>query len=90
MQSHKPAVAPFIANGGSYFAALPSGPELPHKEQLVRLFQGAQRCIVPPSNVFDFQQGTSGTAIPPQVLPKLQKNTTYQAGTVFKLKNVTL
>jgi iron complex outermembrane receptor protein len=80
----------FIANGGSYFATLPSGSlNYRLKNNWSAYVQAATGAIVPPSNVFDFQQGTSGTAIPPQVLPKLQKNTTYQAGTVFKLKNVT-
>ena len=46
--------------------------------------------IVPPSSTFDFNQGTTGLAIPVATLPKQQHNTTYQGGTVFKLKNVTL
>jgi len=80
----------FIANGGSYFATLPSGSlNYRLKNNWSAYVQAATGSIVPPSNVFDFQQGTSGTAIPPQVLPKQQKNTTYQTGTVFKLKNVT-
>ena len=51
--------------------------------------QAAQGSVVPPSSVFDFSQGTSGNAIPVATLPKQQKNTTYQAGTVLKLKRVT-
>ena len=51
--------------------------------------QAAQGSIVPPSSVFDFNQ-TAGAAIGTQVtLPKQQKNTTYEGGTVLKLKNVT-
>jgi iron complex outermembrane receptor protein len=81
----------FIVNGGSYFSVLPSGSvNYRIRNNWSAYFQGAQGSIVPPSSVFDFQQGTSGTAIPPAVLPKQQLNTTYQAGTVFKLKYVTL
>jgi iron complex outermembrane receptor protein len=87
-----PSINPnqFISNGGSYFAVLPSASlNYRIKNNWSAYVQAAQGSIVPPSNVFDFQQGTSGTAIPPQVLPKQQKNTTYQTGTVFKLKKVT-
>jgi len=45
---------------------------------------------VPPSSVFDFNQSTSGAAPVAITLPKQQKNTTYQGGTVLKLRNVTL
>jgi iron complex outermembrane receptor protein len=83
--------AAFIANGGSYFSVLPSGSvNYRIRSNWSAYFQGAQGSIVPPSSVFDFQQGTSGTAIPPAVLPKQQLNTTYQAGSVVKLKYVTL
>jgi iron complex outermembrane receptor protein len=80
----------FIANGGSYFATLPSL-SLNYRLQSgwSAFAQVAQGSIVPPSSVFDFQQGTTGAAIPPAVLPKQQKNTTYEAGTVLKLKRVT-
>ena len=82
--------ASFIANGGSYFAALPSGSaNYRIKSNWSAYFQGATGSVVPPTSVFDFQQGTSGSAIPPAVLPKQQKNLTYQAGTVLKLKYVT-
>ena len=82
--------AAFIANGGSYFATLPSG-DINYRinDNWSAYVQAAQGSIVPPSAVFDFSQGTTGQAIPPAVLPKQQKNTTYQAGTVFKLKHVT-
>jgi len=80
----------FISNGGTYFATLPSGSvNYRIKQNWSVYFQGATGSIVPPSSVFDFQQGTSGAAIPPAVLPKQQKNTTYQGGTVFKLKYLT-
>jgi iron complex outermembrane receptor protein len=82
--------ASFIANGGSYFATLPSL-SLNYRIQnnWSAFAQVAQGSIVPPSSVFDFQQGSSGVAIPPATLPKQQKNTTYEAGTVLKLKRVT-
>jgi iron complex outermembrane receptor protein len=82
--------ASFITNGGTYFATLPSGSvNYRIQDNWSVYFQGATGSIVPPSSVFDFQQGTSGTAIPPATFPKQQKNTTYQGGTVFKLKYVT-
>jgi iron complex outermembrane receptor protein len=39
--------------------------------------------------VFDFNQGTTGNAIAVETLPKQQRSTTYQTGTVVKLKRVT-
>jgi iron complex outermembrane receptor protein len=50
--------------------------------------QVATGSVVPPSKVFDYTQSASG--IPVKTLPKQQRNTTYQAGTVLKLKRVTL
>jgi len=44
--------------------------------------------VVPPSKVFDYVQ--SATSIPVKTLPKQQRSTTYQTGTVIKLKRVTL
>jgi iron complex outermembrane receptor protein len=80
----------FISNGGTYFATLPSGSiNYRIKPNWSVYFQGATGSVVPPSKVFDFQQGTSGTAIPPLVLPKQQKNTTYQGGTVIKTRYIT-
>ncbi len=81
----------FVANGGSFFATLPSVVGNYRLRQNLSVYaQYAQGSIVPPSNVFDYQQGaTPGTFIPVQTLPKQQKNTTYQAGFVSKLKRVT-
>jgi iron complex outermembrane receptor protein len=78
----------FIANGGSYFATLPSG-TINYRilSNWSAYVQAAQGSIVPPSAVFDFTQGPNGT--PVGTLPKQQKNTTYQTGTVLKLKRVT-
>jgi iron complex outermembrane receptor protein len=90
--SQNPAINPkaFVANGGSYFSTLPSGSiNYRIKNNWSAYVQAAQGSIVPPSSVFDFNQGTTGNVIPPAVLPKQQKNTTYQTGTVLKLKYFT-
>jgi iron complex outermembrane receptor protein len=89
----KPATynpAAFISNGGNYFAVLPSG-SLNYRifNNWSAYVQAATGSIVPPSSVFDFKQSTPGVVIKPNPAPKQQKNTTYQAGTVFKLKRVT-
>jgi iron complex outermembrane receptor protein len=87
-----PAINPnaFIANGGSYFSTLPSGSiNYRIRNNWSAYVQAAQGSIVPPSSVFDYNQGTTGNVIPPAVLPKQQKNTTYQTGTVLKLKYIT-
>ncbi len=85
-----PNPASFITNGGSYFATLPSvAGNYRLKNNWSAFAQYAQGSIVPPSNVFDFNQGTTGSSIAVSVLPKQQKNTTYEAGTVLKLKKVT-
>ena len=51
--------------------------------------QFAQGSIVPPSAVFDYKQSTNGVLIPVAQLPKQQKNTTYQTGTMLIFKKVT-
>jgi iron complex outermembrane receptor protein len=80
--------AQFITNGGSYFATLPSvAGNYRIKNNWSAYAQYATGTITPPSNTFDFTQSANGT--PVSVLPKQQKNTTYQTGTVLKLKNVT-
>jgi iron complex outermembrane receptor protein len=80
--------ASFISNGGSYFATLPSASANYRLKNNWSVYgQYAQGSIVPPSSVFDFNQGTTGIAV--ATLPKQQKNTTYQTGTVLKLKKVT-
>ena len=85
-----PNPAAFITNGGSYFATLPSVSGNYRLRNNWSVFgQFAQGSIVPPSSVFDFNQGTTGSAIKVATLPKQQKNSTYEAGTVLKLKKVT-
>jgi iron complex outermembrane receptor protein len=81
--------ASFVADGGSYFATLPSvaGNYRIHNNWSAYA-QYATGTIDPPSSTFDFAQSPTGT--PVAVLPKQQKTTTYQTGTVLKLKYVTL
>lgn len=81
--------ASFIANGGSYFATLPSvAGNYRIRNNWSAYAQYATGSITPPSSTFDFTQSATGT--PVATLPKQQKVTTYQTGTVLKLKNVTL
>jgi iron complex outermembrane receptor protein len=83
--------ASFITNGGSYFSTLPSlDGNYRIRNNWSVYAQVAQGSIVPPSNVFDFSQGTTGNAVPVATLPKQQKNTTFQTGTVLKLRRATL
>jgi iron complex outermembrane recepter protein len=79
----------FIANGGSYFATLPSVAGNYRMKSNWSLYgQYATGSITPASSTFDFTQSSTGT--PVATLPKQQKVTTYQTGTVLKLKNATL
>jgi iron complex outermembrane receptor protein len=85
-----PNPAAFISNGGSYYAALPSiDANYRLKSNWSVYGQLATGSIVPPSNVFDFNQGTTGLPVPVETLPKQQRSTTYQTGTVLKLHNLT-
>ncbi|MGA1982170.1 MAG: TonB-dependent receptor [Acidobacteriaceae bacterium] len=80
----------FAANQGSYLATLPSLNLNYRIQPNWSVFaQAAQGSIVPPSSVFDYAQTNSNGIAPQVTLPKQQKNTTYEAGTVLKLKNVT-
>lgn len=81
--------ADFISNGGGYFATLPSvaGNYRIHNNWSV-YGQYATGSIDPPTSTFDFTQSATGT--PVSRLPNQQKTTTYQTGTVIKLKRVTL
>jgi len=82
--------ASFITNGGSYFATLPAIVANYRLRTNWSVYgQLATGSIVPPSSVFDFNQGTTGQAVAVATLPKQQRSTTYQGGTVFKLKNAT-
>jgi iron complex outermembrane receptor protein len=78
----------FITNGGSYSAWLPSVDANYRLRSNWSIYgQIATGSVVPPSKVFDYTQGPTGT--PVRTLPKQQRNTTYQAGTVLKFKRVT-
>jgi iron complex outermembrane receptor protein len=79
----------FVANGGGFFATLPSvaGNYRIQNDWSVYA-QYATGSIAPASGTFDFTQSSTGT--PVAALPKQQKVTTYQTGTVLKLKNATL
>jgi iron complex outermembrane receptor protein len=82
--------AAFITNSGSYYATLPSiDANYRLKSNWSVYGQLSTGSIVPPSSVFDFNQGTTGKAIAVETLPKQQRSTTYQTGTVVKLKRVT-
>ncbi len=82
----------FVTNGGSYFSTLPSADiNYRVKRNWSAYVQVARGSIVPPSSVFDYAQGTTpGSFVPVATLPKQQLNTTYQTGTVLKLKRATL
>ena len=78
----------FITNGGNYSAWLPSiDANYRLKSNWSVYGQVSTGSVVPPSKVFDFIQGPNGT--PVQTLPKQQRSTTYQTGTVVKFKRVT-
>jgi iron complex outermembrane receptor protein len=78
----------FITNSGSYSAWLPSiDANYRLKSNWSIYGQVATGSVVPPSKVFDYTQSPGGT--PVKTLPKQQRSTTYQAGTVLKLKRVT-
>ncbi len=80
--------ASFISNGGAYFATLPSVAGNYHIHNNWSAYaQYATGSIEPPSSTFDFTQSATGT--PVSTLPKQQKTTTYQTGSVLKLKRVT-
>ena len=81
--------AAFIANGGSYLSVLPSVAANYHIHNNWSVYaQYATGTITPPTSTFDFTQSATGT--PVSTLPEQQKTTTYQTGTVLKLKRVTL
>ncbi len=82
-----------VYNHGSYSAWLPSLDfNYRIQPQWAIYAQAATGSIVPPSSVYDYYQ-TPTKAVPnPQLTtkPKQQRSTTYQIGTVFKAKRVTL
>ena len=90
---------PFISNHGSYTAWLPSlDANYRIKGSWSVYGQLSTGSVVPPSSVFDYNQtvtqptATSAGNPTPTIgqAPKQQRSTTYQFGTVAKLKRVTL
>ena len=82
----------FITNGANYYKTLPSlDGNYRIKSNWSVYGQVATGSIVPPSSVFDYAQSETPGApfIPLETPPKQQKSTTYQTGTVLKLKRVT-
>ena len=78
----------FITNSGSYSSWLPSiDANYRLKNNWSVYGQVSTGSVVPPSKVFDYTQNAAG--IPVKTLPKQQRSTTYQTGTVLKLKRVT-
>ncbi|QHN05266.1 TonB-dependent receptor [Granulicella sp. WH15] len=78
----------FITNSGSYSAWLPSIDANYRIKNIWSVYgQLSTGSVVPPSKVFDYTQSAAG--IPVKTLPKQQRSTTYQGGTVLKLKHVT-
>lgn len=78
----------FITNSGSYSAWLPSiDGNYKLSNNWSAYAQLATGSVVPPSKVFDYQQSATGT--PVKTLPKQQRSTTYQFGSIVKLRHVT-
>jgi iron complex outermembrane receptor protein len=85
--------APFISNHGSFPAWLPSiDANYRVRSNWSAYGQLSTGTIVPPSNVYDYNQTISPTNLTPviQTPVKQQRSTTYQFGTVAKLKRMTL
>ena len=84
--------APFVRNYGTYNAWLPSiDGNYRIRSNWSAYAQLGTGSVIPPSSVYDFNQ-TPTKAVPnPGLLtpPKQQRSTTYQFGTVVKLKRVT-
>jgi iron complex outermembrane receptor protein len=81
----------FITQHGSYGAWLPSiDANYRIRSNWSAYGQLSTGSIVPPSNVYDFNQGTTGHSVAPLTPPRQQRSTTYQIGSVVKLKRVTL
>ena len=83
----------FISNYGTYSAWLPSlDGNYRLRSNWTAYGQLATGTIVPPSNVYDYNQTVSASNPNPHlgIAPKQQRSTTYQFGTVLKLKRLTL
>jgi len=83
----------FVSNYGNYSAWLPSiDGNYRIRNNWSAYAQFSTGTIVPPSNVYDYNQTVSATNPNPHigVAPKQQRSTTYQFGTVLKLKRLTM
>ncbi len=85
--------SPFVTNHGSYTAWLPSA-DANYRilNNWSAYFQVSTGSIVPPSSVYDYNQTITASNPNPMIAnpPKQQRSTTYQGGTVLKLKRLTL
>ena len=83
----------FISNSGNYSAWLPSiDGNYRIRSNWSAYGQLSTGTIVPPSNVYDYNQTVSAANPNPHIAtaPKQQRSTTYQFGSVVKLKRLTL
>ena len=83
----------YVSNYGNYKAWLPSLDANYHILSNWTVYaQVSTGSVVPPSSVYDYNQTVSATNPTPSigVPPKQQRSTTYQGGSVIKLKRVTL
>ncbi len=83
---------PYVTNHGGYGAWLPSlVANYRLKSNWTAYGQLSTGSIIPPSSVYDYNQTISKTNPTPGIAvpPKQQRSTTYQFGTVLKLKRFT-
>jgi iron complex outermembrane recepter protein len=83
----------FVSNSGNYSAWLPSIDfNYRVRTNWSAYGQLSTGTIVPPSNVYDYNQTVSAGNPTPHLgtAPKQQRSTTYQFGTVVKLKRLTM
>jgi iron complex outermembrane receptor protein len=84
--------APFVSNHGTFPAWLPSGAvNYRILNNWSAYGQVATGSIIPPSSVYDYNQTITASNPTPTIgtPAKQQRSTTYQGGTVLKLKRVT-
>jgi len=80
----------FITNGGNFSAWLPSLDANYRIRQNWSVYgQLSTGSVVPPSKVFDYSQSTTSGVVHITTPAKQQRSTTYQGGTVLKLRRVT-
>ena len=82
--------ASFISNSGSYYSTCPPSTPTTASSPTGRPMRRSPRQHCAAQQHLRLQPGNHGPRDSGRDLPKQQHNTTYQGGTVFKLKNVTL